>query len=85
MAIEKNVPLETQLQQLHDTITDMNGQKSNYTVQSEYHRLMYTYWLELETIRAALNARAITAATMSVKHKKCGIDTLVNNVPKNKG
>ena len=52
---DKIISLEEEFKQIQNTIRSMNPK--HYTVQSEYHRLMYSYTLKLETIQAVLNLK----------------------------
>lgn len=44
--------LEQQLKELQKTVKSMNPK--HYKLQSEYHRLMYSYTLQIETIEKAI-------------------------------
>lgn len=47
--------LEAKLKDLQKTVKSMKS--SHYKLQSEYHRLMYSYTLEIENIQKLLNTK----------------------------
>ena len=50
-----NTTLESQLADLKKTVKSMNPK--HYAKQSEYHRLMYSYTLKIETIESMLKKK----------------------------
>lgn len=47
--------LEQQLKELQKTVKSMDPK--HYKLQSEYHRLMYSYYLQIETIEKAIGKK----------------------------